>query len=344
MFKSKRLLLLHSIAVVIFLSLPILASPDFNEGIKLFQITPFLNQFLRQVLVLAFFYLNFYFFIPNYYFTEKKWKYLAIVIGCAIIVMYLPDLLFQFPQKNVEPQPYFKNLSPQKPNFLFSFISNGLLQFVLVFVLSLLLKLNDRINKIKTEKLNAELSYLKAQINPHFLFNTLNSLYALTLKKSDDAPEALLKLSNIMRYTTTESSKKYVALENELAYVKDYISLQKLRLNENTNLEFKIEGNTKSHKIAPFIFINFIENAFKFGIDPEEKSEITIVFTISETAIELLTENTIVNPTKISNFSTEEGIKNTKTRLNYLYTSKHKLTISESGNKYKVTLKIDLND
>jgi len=174
-----------------------------------------------------------------------------------------------------------------------------------VLTISFLIKLNQRLDTIKEEKQIAEISYLKAQINPHFLFNTLNSLYALTLEKSKEAPNAVLKLSSIMRYVVTESNQDFVPLEKEINYIKDYIDLQKLRIDKDANLKISIEGESKGKIIAPLIVIPFIENAFKYGINPDENSFIDIKIKIDSDNFLLNVKNSIVN----KNLSEEEKQK-----------------------------------
>ena len=163
------------------------------------------------------------------------------------------------------PRPNESYHFPQPREHSELFDAQFLIPFLLVIALAFLIKITNRLNEINTEKRNAEVSYLKAQINPHFLFNTLNSLYALTLQKSNEAPIAVLKLSGIMRYVVTESNREYVPLEKELNYIKDYIALQKLRLDPNVSLVFEIDGEPFGKAIAPLLLIPFIENAFKYG-------------------------------------------------------------------------------
>ena len=128
-------------------------------------------------------------------------------------------------------------------------MDNYVFEFAMVLALSILMRISQKLESTKNEKLRAELSYLRAQVNPHFFFNTLNSIYSLTLKKSDEAPAAVLKLSNIMRYAVSEGTRDFVPLERELAYIKDYIYLQRLRLSDTVNLNVTIGDNAKGGQI-----------------------------------------------------------------------------------------------
>jgi len=338
--QNTRNILIHALGIIIFLSIPIFTSPDFGSGQNLMHIVPFQKNFSQFFLLILVFYVNYYFFIPKYYFYKKNklWFWLSLIIQFAILVL-LPNLLFgtkpSLPPEIAQPMPN------KKENFFFG-EAQTLIPFLLVVTLALLLKINNRLVKLRNEKLLAEVSYLKAQINPHFLFNTLNSLYALTLQKSNDAPQAVLKLSGIMRYVTSESSKSYVSLDKEINYIKDYIDLQKLRLDETTVLHFSVTGNAINKKIAPLLLIPFIENAFKYGVSPEEENEITVVITIEETLLTLWVENTIVTTKNSFEKNTQKGMENTKKRLNFMYEDKHELHILNNGKKYSTTLKLFL--
>ncbi len=336
---NNRNILIHILGSIAFLSFPIFSSPDFNTGKNLWIITPFLNNFCLQFLLLIFFYINHYILLPNFYFKDKKFIYLIFILLFLIVILKVPDYFFPFEMHR--PNAFSRNrMEPSK--FGFHFIKEGLIQFVLVIVISFLIKLNKRYDDLKNEKQVAEISYLKAQINPHFLFNTLNSLYALTIQKSDLAPVAVLKLSGIMRYVVTESSQEFVTLEKEINYISDYIQLQKIRLDESVNFKYEIKGQLLNKSIAPLILIPFIENAFKYGINPDEDSFIHISIETDEKYITLEVENSIVNTTVDETSKTEEGLRNTKKRLEIIYPEKHELTIHESEKKYDVTLKIDL--
>lgn len=337
-----RKLLIHSIGCLIFLSLPILSSPDFNTGQNLFRIQPFLISFSRNVLILLYFYLNFYLFLPKLYFSEKKLVFAFLTVICFLMVMEIPELAFPFEMRQGPPD--FEMGRPPRPeSFLpFHMFEGGFFQFLFVFFLSFLLKINSRFDEMKSEKQSAEISYLKAQINPHFLFNTLNSLYALTIIKSDDAPNAVLKLSGMMRYVVTESSQDFVPLEKEINYIKDYIELQKLRMDESTQFSFIINGTPFGKAIAPLVLIPFIENAFKYGLNPEEESEISIVLEILEKSLILEVQNKMVVDELPEEMKSEKGIENTTKRLEFIYPNRHTLVIKEEKNTYCVSLNLEL--
>lgn len=336
-----RTFFLHILGSLAFLCTPILSSPDFNSGHNLFTIIPFLQDFFRYVLLLIFFYFNFYYLLPKLYFSNKKIYFFICIIFCFILIFLTSKYLFQN-----DFQPKFRldkahSLYPP-PKHFFDFFGSGFFQFIFVLIISFLIKLNQRFDIIKEEKQIAEISYLKAQINPHFLFNTLNSLYALTLEKSKEAPNAVLKLSSIMRYVVTESSQDYVPLSKEINYIKDYIALQKLRINNDVIFSFNFIGDETGKSIAPLILIPFIENAFKYGINPDEESEVKIEIAIIDYNLTLISKNKMVVHEISDDLKTETGIENTKKRLNFIYPNKHLLEISEIENEFIIRLNINL--
>lgn len=207
-----------------------------------------------------------------------------------------------------------------------------------------MLKLRERIKQIETEKANAELSYLKAQINPHFLFNTLNSIYSLAIQKHDKTADAVVKLSEMMRYVLNDDNTSFVSLDKELHYISNYIDLQKMRLSPIVRLSYTCAGDPNGKKVAPLILIPFIENAFKHGVSTEEDSDIKIEISISETQLQLLVKNYCV---KINNNTLNKsglGIENTKKRLGLLYPNNHLLKIDKIDNYFIVNLTLNIHD
>jgi len=202
-------------------------------------------------------------------------------------------------------------------------------------------------NELESQKLQSELKFLKSQINPHFFFNTLNNLYALTLKKSDLAPEIVLRLSEMMRYMLYESNEKRVSLEKEVNYVKNYLELEKLRQGNKFDIKFKLQGITTNKQIAPLMFIPFLENSFKHGLDNQIKSGfVNIELNLHENSVELDITNskTPSIPTKHKGKKSGGiGLENVKRRLKLLYPQKHVLEIEDKPNTFKVFLNIQLN-
>jgi hypothetical protein len=194
--------------------------------------------------------------------------------------------------------------------------------------------------KAQAEKAHAELSFLKAQINPHFLFNTLNNIYALSVTASEHTSESIMKLSNIMRYVTDEVTEDFVLLQSEIDCINDYIDLQKLRLGKLTKLNFTLNGAIKNQKIAPLVLMTFIENVFKYGISKNKKGVIDIKLEVDDSKVFFYCRNTIFEKSA-SNKRKGIGIANTRQRLEHIYPGKHKLEINTNDNLFTVRLEID---
>lgn len=195
------------------------------------------------------------------------------------------------PRKSPEPGGRGRHNTP----FL-DIISIFLFIIILIFSLAInfLLRLRfaeQRALQADADKANAELSFLKAQINPHFLFNTLNNIYSLAASKSEHTAESIMKLSNIMRYVTDEVAADFVPLENEVDFIQDYIDLQLLRLGKKMNVVFSVTGNVTNKKIAPLVLVTFIENVFKYGISNHEKTDIIIELMAKEKEIIFYSQN-----------------------------------------------------
>jgi len=195
----------------------------------------------------------------------------------------------------------------------------------------------------KKQQLSTELAYLKSQINPHFLFNSLNSIYSLTYKKSDKAPEAVLQLSKMMRYVLDESRNKVVTIKQEVEHLSDYIELQKLRLTNKTEVRFEVNLQNEYLFIEPMLLIAFVENAFKHGTDSVEKSLIDIRITTTQQGLIFESKNTIAKNNSIPIESPSGmGLSNVKKRLELLYPDTHQLTIKETENEFCINLNLIL--
>lgn len=199
-------------------------------------------------------------------------------------------------------------------------------------------------NQIKEEKRNAELSFLKSQIDPHFFFNTLNNIYSLTSLKSDRAPQTILKLSELMRYNIYEANKDMVFLKDEINYVQNFIDLQKIRLPKNVDIDYYVRGNIGERKIEPLLFLPFIENSFKHGIDYTNNCSIDIEITIEDQEITLLVINNTSSRKNIISKQSGVGLSNIKQRLELLYRNRYELKISENEKSFMVKLILYLDE
>lgn len=223
-------------------------------------------------------------------------------------------------------------------------VKHNIVLYIAVILFSLLLRIRMKLFATEVLKYNAEMGTLKNQINPHFLFNTLNNIYAFAIReKAPTTASSILKLSGMMRYVVTETEREFVSLEKEIAYTNDYIDLQKMRLTNSINLSYTVSGNLTDQKIAPMILMPFIENAFKHGVNPDQESYINIRVDILKNQLELIVENQHVKTIQALHTQSGVGIENTKSRLELLYPRKYFLSINNGENHYSVKLNITLS-
>ena len=201
-----------------------------------------------------------------------------------------------------------------------------------------------KLAEAEKEKIQHELKSLKAQVNPHFLFNSLNTIYSLALKKSDKTAEVILKLADVMRYIIYESNAEKVELQKELDFIKKYIDLQKLRTNAAHAIRYTETGDINHQMVAPLIFIVFIENAFKHGLKGDtENLFLNIRFDISNRDVVFLIENNLGKSEELENNGQKGlGLENVKRRLELMYPRKHNLSIYDNNDKFMVRLVLQL--
>jgi len=293
---------------------------------------------------------------------KKYWRYFAILIALITVFMtirykfFIPDFHEMPPPNGMAPPkmidsagreiPNNKMFKKEQPLFLKIIPS---LFYILIITISAIVRTlsefyDDQQNKLiaETHRTATELNYLRKQTNPHFLFNALNSIYSLAHKKSDLVPDAIVTLSEMMRYMLYETDNKSVFLEKEINYIKNYIELQKLRLNNIENISINIHGDTKNKYIEPLLLISFIENAFKYGTDYKGAAYVKIKITIEGNVLDFCVENKVENHIKDPENS-GIGLANIKSRLNLLYPNAHQLTITETESNYSVHLNLKLD-
>jgi len=220
-------------------------------------------------------------------------------------------------------------------------IEESLTKFLVVLVLSLLLRTSELWKKSQEEKQKAELSYLKSQVNPHFLFNTLNGIYSLALDESKKTPDAIVRLSELMRYVITDISKDYVPLQQEIEHLMNYVELQKLRLEETVKINFDVTDQTEGLLIAPLLLIPFVENAFKYGINSKSISQIDIKLFVEKDRMEFQVKNKI-EPFPGLSAQTGTGLENVKKRLELTYPGNFELAIHDNHQDFNVILILKL--
>lgn len=332
------------------MALPVLVSTR-PPGEPFLSITkPFLRDVAGNALILIFFYVNYYFLVPKLYFRRKYALYSTAVFVALIAVFMLPSLVTGRLLSNgghPPPDAMIPYLPQPAPNplvhFLFDELKHHLYLFFIALFFSLLLRIREHLADMKAEKLSAELSSLKAQINPHFLFNTLNSIYALSVKRDDKAPDAILQLSGLMRYIIKDTNNQKIPLLTEVGYLQNYVELQRARAGNTAFIIFECSGQLYGLDIAPLILITYIENAFKYGINPDAGNSLVEVYIqVTGNTLQMQVHNNKVPLADITGNSTGIGITNTSGRLNLLYPGRHTLEIKEDEKTYSVNLSIKL--
>jgi len=200
---------------------------------------------------------------------------------------------------------------------------------------------DSELTQISLQKTHTELKLLQQQINPHFLFNTLNNLYALTLIKSDDAPNLVMKLSNLLRYTVYEGQKEQVTLAQEVTYLQGYIALQLIRSHDKCTLDLKWPEHDEKFTLPPLLIIMLLENAFKYGVEPTiEKSHIRFHMQLSKNVLTVVCENPIFAH-KLQKAS-GLGLENLSRRLTLLYPGKHTISSGPIGELWRAQMTLEL--
>jgi two-component system, LytTR family, sensor histidine kinase AlgZ len=285
-------------------------------------------------------YLNYFLFLPRFLAHKRFGKYLLeFVVPFAALVALRVYIQRLISVDSPRAEYYYSHMYVVQVAVIMLFIAIfvTMLRFAVDWF-----ELEAKKKEMENEKLMAELNFLKAQINPHFLFNTLNNLYYLAYSKSENTTEVIAKLSQMMRYMIYDSNHPNVLLNKEIEYMQSYISLEKMRLNEQIPITFEIKGNTENIWIAPLILITFLENAFKHGVsssNPKAWVSISLVVEGQQCMYTVSNGKTALNNHEKSGI----GLQNVKRRLELSYPEKHQLTIDDGPEEYVVQLQLTLN-
>ncbi len=302
------------------------------------------KELVNVLFFAAIVYINLYYLIPKYLSQKHLLWYICLLILVALIITPIKTIVFYFfYSNNPDIQDYF--IRQQDSIFLSVFFMGGISTVYKI--------MNDwvvhqrEVTDLENKTLQSELNFLKSQINPHFLFNTLNNLYALTLKKSDLAPEIVLKLSEMMRYMLYECNEPRVPLLKEVNYIKNYLQLEKLRQYKNFKINFEINGEIMHQKIAPLMFIPFLENSFKHGLNNQiSEGFVNILLEVKKHEVVLTIENSKSQsmPSLSGKKSGGIGLVNIRKRLNLVYPGQYLLNVKDEPNSYQIELLLQLND
>lgn len=341
---------MHGLIWLAFFSLPLLFRPRFgsepHSGI--FRLPMPLPMVVNNIFMVIAFYVNLLVLMPRF-FNKKRWLYYALFTSLFILASFwLHDLSRGLEGLFGSSRPF--NAYRPRPRGGFEFRQFSFLYTLgLIWAVSMVYHLLGQLQasrrhaeQVKASALQAELSFLKAQINPHFLFNTLNNIYALTLKQSEDAPKAVMKLSNLMRQFTDDTSVEFVPLDEELHFIRDYVELQQLRLSEKTTINCNLTESEKPLRIAPRLLIPFIDNAFKYGVSNRTVSSIDIDLHVEGNTLHFSVRNAIHANNAERQASSGIGLENVKRRLELLYEGRHTLTQEQTDAHYHLKLTLTL--
>lgn len=294
-------------------------------------------------------YINLYLLIPRFLKEKNYIFYFFWLIVLLSVTSLSLQFLFLYPLRNLlgitESYTSF-NTNLHSAYFFSTLIFVGITTFLkLITDWVSLQDVNLKLAKIEQQKLEAELKTLKSQLNPHFLFNSLNNIYSLSLVKSDKVPELILKLSGLMRHIIYESKENYIPLEKELDFVNNFIELQRIRTSDKTKIHYQVNGTIPEAKIAPLIFEPFIDNAFKHGLPGTVYSDfINIAFNFEKNGwLQFTLENNYEERFNNTKLNSGIGLQNVKKRLKLLY-QPHEfyLHISQKDNIHTISLELKL--
>ncbi len=289
-------------------------------------------------------YINIYYLIPKFILRKKHWHYLASLLAMlAMVYLVRTGLNYLLVTKDIWPE-----ADTQSAFLTFNHVAAVVLGelYVIAFVTAIKLIVDWSIEKKRNEELAAlqlstELKFLKTQIQPHFFFNILNNLYALTLEKSDSAPQMVIKLSNMMQYVLYEVNTTKISLLKEIEHINNYIDIERLRFKDRVNANLNITGNIEDIKVPPLLFLPFIENCFKHGLVENDNILITINFTVNNQYLIFEVTNNF-NEKALNEHQKKHGIgiANAVRRLNLLYANNYTFKTTQQKDKYSVYLKI----
>jgi two-component system, LytTR family, sensor histidine kinase AlgZ len=336
-----RMLLMHLSFWCVYLSFFFYQISSWQKGPEIDWDRVFIVVANQLVFVLIISYLNYFFLLPRFLKRRNAWIYFFEFVIPFAIIMFARIHAERFlidgytGEKGYLYNPRFIVQVVMTNFFIVVFVS--LLKFVMEW-----LKLEARKKEVENEKLTAELNFLKAQINPHFLFNTLNNLYYLAYTKSENTTEVIAKLSQMMRYMIYDSNHPKVLLTKEIEYIESYISLERLRLNNQIPIEFTVDGNIGTVLITPFILITFLENAFKHGVtsnNPNAWVKISLHIKGNE-CLYTVSNSKIASAQADNGGKSGIGLQNVHRRLALSYADQYELNVDDQPDTYTVQLKL----
>ncbi|MDF2934430.1 MAG: hypothetical protein K0R36_3761 [Chryseobacterium sp.] len=305
-----------------------------------------LKIFLVSIIL---FYINYYIFLP---FIIRQTPKKILIITVSFIVVYIALMIVFMPPLPQHP-PFLPKDFPKdgkmKPfnngiNFSDIFFRIGIFSIIfstLIFFVDKWIENKKKISALEFERQSSQLKILREQINPHFFFNALNSIYSLSITQSKDTPRVILILSDIMRYVLNNKNMQRNNLNDEITNIKKYIEIQSIRFSKFNNINCKFYGNFDSYEIEPLLLLTFVENAFKYA--DLRKGPLDIKIVLENGLLDFDIRNFYERKNNEKSDDSKLGVENTKMKLHLLYPEKYKLDIDDNGSEYKINLKLQLN-
>lgn len=329
---SKKLvnILLHVVCTALIVVVPIFVMPLKDGSPDVMQ----LHTVAFTLMQTAAFYFNAYVLYPALLLKRRIAAYILAVITCSIGLALIHGLLY-----------YSMTDMPRQT------VTAGIVVkiFIGFFVLGTSTSYRYMVDVAKQQRrqqehMAMELSFLRSQVSPHFMFNALNSMVSLARKRSDKLEPALLKMSGLMHYMLYDSDEEKVSLQKEVDYIRSYIDLQTMRFGDSVKILFMVQPGNYSHCIEPMLLIPLIENAFKHGVNVPDAPEINVQLIAGEKEVLLMVNNKTLNHTQSADKTKGIGLTNLQRRLNLLYPGKHHLVTERNGQWFHASLKIITHD
>lgn len=333
--------LIHAVGWGIFLLFPFFFSGRHSEAtITWMDYARFFVNFVSIVIV---FYVNYLYLVKRFLFTRQIWGFVLVNLVLFMVLAIATHLMMDL----IPPPSDIERRRPPRPDFKFWFIIFDYIKFTFATVFSIALKMTRSWYKTEAERKEleqsrseAELQNLKSQLNPHFLFNTLNNIYSLITISADRAQEAVHELSRMLRYVLYESNARYVTIGKELDFVYNYIELMRIRLPEHVEVKTEINILSPDTLIAPLLFITPIENAFKHGVSNNKPSFIHLEINAEADKVICSIKNSYFPKSEQDKSGSGIGLTNLKRRLNLLYPGKHIFSCVQENEIYYCLLEI----
>ena len=321
----------------------------YSEGER--NVIRYLDFSMPILFLMIVFYTNYFLIISRYLFNKKVWQFFLANLLLFAVCIFLMDTIKEYYFADYFAKLEIQKHSPSHAKMREIIFYRDVFSMTMAVGLATAIKMTTQWYRVQAEQkeleklhIESELTNLKNQLNPHFLFNTLNNIYSLIALNQEHAQNAVHHLSNLIRYVLYESDHNSVPLKKDLDFTTNYIKLMSLRLPAHVKLETEITQYTDGIMIAPLLFMSLVENAFKHGISPIEPSSISVrISIVADNKVHCRVENSNFPKPESDKSGSGIGLNNLRKRLDLLYPSAYELSIDDKGSTYISTLTLNLN-